>query len=231
LLNADGSSNFSGVTWEFRAGTQAQPYIQGMPGSENEISAGGITVSSATPWTRTFTNPQLSAVRLRLKWPSIFRQEDDGDLVGYSINYAIDLQTNGGAFQTVINTSVSGKTTSGYERSHRINLPAGATTWTVRLRKITADANSAKIGDTMTLRVTRRLSMPSFAIPTQHCSISSSTPASLMAQYRRFPANPMRVIRVPDNYDPVTRSYSEHGRVVLSGRGRITRHGYFMIWW
>jgi hypothetical protein len=49
LLNADGSSNFSGVTWEFRAGTQAQTYIQGMPGSENEISAGGITVSSATP--------------------------------------------------------------------------------------------------------------------------------------------------------------------------------------
>jgi predicted phage tail protein len=89
LLNADGSSNFSGVTWEFRAGTQAQPYIQGMPGSENEISAGGITVSSATAWTRTFTNPQLSAVRLRLKWPSIFRQEDDGDLVGYSINYAL----------------------------------------------------------------------------------------------------------------------------------------------
>jgi hypothetical protein len=54
LLNADGSSNFSGVTWEFRAGTQAQTYIQGMPGSENEISAGGITVSSATPWTRIY---------------------------------------------------------------------------------------------------------------------------------------------------------------------------------
>jgi predicted phage tail protein len=52
---------------------------------------------------------QLSAVRLRIKWPSIFRQEDDGDLVGYTINYAIDLQTNGGAFQTVINTSVTGK--------------------------------------------------------------------------------------------------------------------------
>ncbi|WP_458448785.1 TipJ family phage tail tip protein, partial [Citrobacter freundii] len=27
-------------------------------------------VSSATAWTRTFTNTQLSAVRLRLKWPS-----------------------------------------------------------------------------------------------------------------------------------------------------------------
>jgi predicted phage tail protein len=165
-----------------------------MPGSENEISAGGITVSSATAWTRTFTNPQLSAVRLRLKWPSIFRQEDDGDLVGYSINYAIDLQTNGGAFQTVINTSVSGKTTSGYERSHRINLPAGATTWTVRLRKITADANSAKIGDTMTLQSYTEVIDAKLRYPNTHCSISSSTPASLMAQYRRFPANPICVL-------------------------------------
>lgn len=209
LLNADGSSNFSGVTWEFRAGTQAQPYIQGMPGSENEISAGGITVSSATAWTRTFTNPQLSAVRLRLKWPSIFKQEDDGDLVGYSINYAIDLQTDGGAFQTVINTSVSGKTTSGYERSHRINLPAGATTWTIRLRKITADANSAKIGDTMTLQsytevIDAKLRYPNTAllyIEFDSSQFNGSVPQISCEPY-------MRVIRVPDNYDPVTRSYS-----------------------
>ena len=209
LLNADGSSNFSGVTWEFRAGTQAQPYIQGMPGSENEISAGGITVSSATAWTRTFTNTQLSAVRLRLKWPSIYKQEDDGDLVGYSINYAIDLQTNGGAFQTVINTSVSGKTTSGYERSHRINLPAGSTTWTVRLRKITADANSAKIGDTMTLQsytevIDAKLRYPNTAllyIEFDSSQFNGSVPQISCEPY-------MRVIRVPDNYDPVTRSYS-----------------------
>ncbi|MEG6441463.1 hypothetical protein QCN23_24765, partial [Enterobacter bugandensis] len=91
-------------------------------------------------------NTQLSAVRLRLKWPSLFKQEDDGDLVGYSVNYAIDLQTDGGAWQTVLNTSVTGKTTSGYERSHRIDLPQAGSTWTIRLRKITSDANSAKIG-------------------------------------------------------------------------------------
>ena len=209
LLNADGSSNFSGVTWEFRAGTQAQTYIQGMPGSENEISAGGITVSSATPWTRTFTNTQLSAVRLRIKWPSIFRQEDDGDLVGYTINYAIDLQTNGGAFQTVINTSVKGKTTSGYERSHRINLPAGATTWTVRIRKLTADANSAKIGDAMTLQsytevIDAKLRYPNTAL--LYIEFDSSQFNGSIPQISCEPRG--RVIRVPDNYDPATRSYS-----------------------
>ena len=209
LLNADGSSNFSGVAWEFRSGTQPQTYIQGMPGSENEISLGSVVVSSTSPWTRTLTNTLLSAVRLRLKWPSIFRQEDDGDLVGYSINYAIDLQTNGGAFQTVINTSVSGKTTSGYERSHRINLPAGATTWTVRLRKITADANSAKIGDTMTLQsytevIDAKLRYPNTAL--LYIEFDSSQFNGSIPQISCEPRG--RVIRVPDTYDPETRTYS-----------------------
>ena len=84
LENIDGSQNFSGVAWEFRSGTQAQKYIQGIPGTENEINVGS-EVSSSTAWTRTFTNTQLSAVRLRLKWASLFKQEDDGDLVGYSV--------------------------------------------------------------------------------------------------------------------------------------------------
>ncbi|HCD6433908.1 host specificity protein, partial [Klebsiella pneumoniae] len=84
LENADGSQNFSGVYWEFRPGTQAQTYIQGIPGTENEISV-GTEVSSKTAWTHTFTNTQLSAVRVRLKWPSLMKQEDDGDVVGNTV--------------------------------------------------------------------------------------------------------------------------------------------------
>ncbi|EOZ7488757.1 host specificity protein J [Enterobacter roggenkampii] len=208
LENADGSQNFSGVTWEFRAGTQAQKYIQGIPGTENEISV-GTEVSSATAWTRTFTNTQLSAVRLRLKWPSLFKQEDDGDLVGYSVNYAIDLQTDGGTWQTVLNTSVTGKTTSGYERSHRIDLPQAGSTWTIRLRKITADANSAKIGDTMTLQsftevIDAKLRYPNTAL--LYIEFDSSQFNGSIPQISCEPRG--RVIRVPDTYDPETRSYS-----------------------
>ena len=208
LENADGSQNFSGVTWEFRAGTQAQKYIQGIPGTENEISV-GTEVSSATAWTRTFTNTQLSAVRLRLKWPSLFKQEDDGDLVGYSVNYAIDLQTDGGTWQTVLNTSVTGKTTSGYERSHRIDLPQAGSTWTIRLRKITSDANSAKIGDTMTLQsftevIDAKLRYPNTAL--LYIEFDSSQFNGSIPQISCEPRG--RVIRVPDTYDPETRNYS-----------------------
>ncbi|MFQ3393589.1 phage tail protein [Enterobacter mori] len=208
LENADGSQNFSGVTWEFRPGTQAQKYIQGIPGTENEISV-GTEVSSATAWTRTFTNTQLSAVRLRLKWPSLFKQEDDGDLVGYSVNYAIDLQTDGGTWHTVLNTSVTGKTTSGYERSHRIDLPQAGSTWTIRLRKITADANSAKIGDTMMLQsftevIDAKLRYPNTAL--LYIEFDSSQFNGSIPQIFCEPRG--RVIRVPDTYDPETRTYS-----------------------
>lgn len=208
LENADGSQNFSGVTWEFRAGTQAQKYIQGIPGTENEISV-GTEVSSATAWTRMFTNTQLSAVRLRLKWPSLFKQEDDGDLVGYSVNYAIDLQTDGGTWQTVLNTSVTGKTTSGYERSHRIDLPQAGNTWTIRLRKITSDANSAKIGDTMMLQsftevIDAKLRYTNTAL--LYIEFDSSQFNGSIPQISCEPK--MRVIRVPDNYNPETRTYS-----------------------
>lgn len=208
LENDDGSQNFSGVTWEFRSGTQAQKYIQGIPGTENEISV-GTEVTSATAWTRTFTNTQLSAVRLRLQWPSLFKQEDDGDLVGYSVNYAIDLQTDGGTWQTVLNTSVTGKTTSGYERSHRIDLPQAGSTWTIRLRKITADANSAKIGDTMTLQsftevIDAKLRYPNTAL--LYIEFDSSQFNGSIPQISCEPRG--RVIRVPDTYDPETRAYS-----------------------
>ncbi|MCR9027399.1 host specificity protein J [Citrobacter amalonaticus] len=207
IENSDGSKNFGGVAWEFRPGTQAQKYIQGIPGTENEINV-GTAISSSTAWTHTFTNTQLSAIRLRLKWPSLFRQEDDGDLVGYSINYAIDLQTDGGAWQTAINTRVTGKTTSGYERSHRIALPQAGTTWTVRLRKITADANSAKIGDAMMLQsytevIDAKLRYPNTAL--LYIEFDSSQFNGSIPQISCEPRG--RVIRVPDNYNPETRTY------------------------
>ncbi|EPO7718039.1 TipJ family phage tail tip protein [Klebsiella aerogenes] len=208
LENADGSQNFSGVAWEFRPGTQAQSYIQGIPGTENEISV-GTEVSSETAWTHTFTNIQLSAVRVRLKWPSLMKQEDDGDVVGNTVKYAIDLQTDGGAWQTVLETAVSGKTTSGYERSHRIDLPQAGSTWTLRLRKVSPDANSVKIGDVMTLQsytevIDAKLRYPHTAL--LYIEFDSSQFNGSIPQISCEPRG--RVIRVPDNYNPETREYT-----------------------
>ncbi|WP_439412930.1 host specificity protein J [Enterobacter ludwigii] len=208
LENEDGSSNFSGVEWEFRSGTQAQTYIQGIPGTENEINI-GTEISSTTAWTHTLTNTQLSAARVRLQWPELYQEKDNGDMAGNSVNYAIDLQTDGGTWNTVLNTSVTGKTMSGYERSHRINLPQAGTTWTLRVRKITADAHSARIGDKMVMEsytevIDAKLRYPNTAL--LYIEFDSSQFSGSIPQISCEPRG--RVIRVPDTYDPETRTYT-----------------------
>ncbi|HIC7323488.1 TPA: host specificity protein J [Yersinia enterocolitica] len=207
IKNLDGSSNFTGVTWEYRAGTQAQDYIQGMPNVENEITV-NTELKSDTPWVRSVTNTQLSAVRVRFGWPSLQRQADNGDVGGYRIEYAIDVSTDGGAYSTLLNTAIDGKTTTLYERSHRINLPKATTGWQIRSRRITANANSGRIADRMNTEaisevIDAKLRYPNTAL--LYIEFDAT-------QFQNIPAiscEPRgRVIRVPTNYDPDTRSYS-----------------------
>ncbi|MBS3894895.1 host specificity protein J [Serratia marcescens] len=206
-LNADGSENFPGFRWEFRPGTQAQDYIQGIPAVENEITV-GTELKSGTPWVRSVSNLQLSAVRLRFGWPMLQKQEDNGDVNGYRIEYAIDVATDGGSYQEMLTAAIDDKTTSLYERSHRINLPKATTGWQVRVRRLTPNANSARIADRMNIEALTEIIDGKLRYPNT---------ALLYVEFdsKQFPNIPKiscaprgRVIRVPDNYDPETRSYT-----------------------
>lgn len=206
-LNADGSENFPGFRWEFRPGTQAQDYIQGIPAVENEITI-GTELKNGTPWVRSVSNLQLSAVRLRFGWPMLQKQEDNGDVNGYRIEYAIDVATDGGSYQEMLTAAIDDKTTSLYERSHRINLPKATTGWQLRVRRLTPNANSARIADRMNIEALTEIIDAKLRYPNT---------ALLYVEFdsKQFPNIPKiscaprgRVIRVPDNYDPETRSYT-----------------------
>lgn len=208
LEDTEGNANFSGVTWDFRSGTQAQTYIQGLPSAENEINVGS-TISSKTPWVHTFTNSQLSAIRIRLKWPSLFKQEDNGDLVGNEVKYAIDLQTDGGSWKTIIDSAVKGKTTSGYERAHRIDLPESKTSWSLRVRKVSNDANSSKIGDTVVLQSYTEVIDAKFTYPHTALLYIEFDSKQFNGSIPQITCKPKgRIIRVPSNYNPIDRTYT-----------------------
>ncbi|MCM2365842.1 phage tail protein [Proteus terrae] len=208
LEDTEGNANFSGVMWDFRSGTQAQTYIQGLPSAENEINVGS-TISSKTPWVHTFTNSQLSAIRIRLKWPSLFKQEDNGDLVGNEVKYAIDLQTDGGSWKTIIDSAVKGKTTSGYERAHRIDLPESKTSWSLRVRKVSNDANSSKIGDTVVLQSYTEVIDAKFTYPHTALLYIEFDSKQFNGSIPQITCKPKgRIIRIPSNYNPIDRTYT-----------------------
>ncbi|MGM1186231.1 host specificity protein J [Serratia liquefaciens] len=207
ILAADGTQNFPGVRWEFRPGTPDQEYIQGMPDVENEITV-GTELTSQTTWVRSLTNTQLSAFRLRFSWQQLQQQLDNGDVVGYRIEYAIDVATDGGAYKEMLNTAIDGKTTTKYERSHRIDLPAATTGWQVRVRRLTPNSTSNRIADKMVIESITELIDVKLRYP-ETALLFVQFDAK---QFQNIPAvscePKMGIVRVPTTYDPITRSYT-----------------------
>ncbi|MCX2943696.1 host specificity protein J [Rahnella perminowiae] len=208
LANDDGTYNFTGVKWDYRKGTQDQTYLQGMPEIDNESSV-GIEVKAASPWTRQFTNLTLDAIRIKLSLPIQYQYKDNGDMVGTVTQYAIDLSTDGAAYQTVVNGSFDGKTTSEYQCDHRIDLPSSTSGWTIRVRRITPDSTSTKLINAFKVFsfaevIDSKLRYPNTAL--LYIELDSSQFNGSVPKTTCKPKG--KLIRVPTTYNPETRTYS-----------------------
>ncbi|MGZ0721693.1 host specificity protein J [Kluyvera cryocrescens] len=206
LGNADGSMNFESVSWDFRPGTQVQEPIPGFPAVENETSI-GVPLTNAAPWTRAISNTQIDAVLVRVGITGLQQQENDGDIVGTTVRYHIDLAVDGGAYSTVMTKTVTEKLSSLYELTHRINLPKATTGWQIRVVRDTADSTSAMLQNktqvqAITEVIDARLRYPHTAL------LYVSFNAKSFSNIPKISCKPKgRVIRIPTNYDPVNRTY------------------------
>lgn len=209
LVSPDGSENFPGTVWDFRAGTVDQEHIAGFPSIENEASQGlPVELKSDNAWTRAITDQQLSAVRIRLSWPQIWEVKTNSDQVGYRIDYAIDLSVDGGSYQTVLSATLNDKGTTEYERTHRIDLPEGFNSALVRVRRLTPNRNDSNWADLMRIKgftevIDKKLRYPNLAL------------GGLQFDAKQFQDTPKfsalmrgRIVQVPTNYDPTTRTYT-----------------------
>ncbi|WP_312141316.1 host specificity protein J [Pantoea septica] len=210
LANDDGTYNFTGVIWDWRRGTQDQTYIQGMPEVDNELSV-GVTVTQSVPWTRQYTNLSLDAVRIKLSLPAQYAYKDNGDMVGTVTQYAVDLSTDGGSWVTVVDGRFDGKTTSEYQRDHRIDLPDATSGWAIRVRRITADSSSAKLVNAFKVFsfaevIDSKLRYPNTAL--LYVEVDASQFNGSAPKITCKPKG--KLVRVPNTYDPVSRTYGSN---------------------
>ncbi|EXI12592.1 phage tail family protein [Acinetobacter sp. 723929] len=207
LQNADGSLNFENVKVDFRNGTNDQEYIEGFPAVESETAI-DVELKSETPWVRAFSNLDLDAVRLRLKWGPLRTQNaTNGDVSGVTIEYAIDLQTDGGVWTEVLKTKISDKTSANYERAHRIDLPRADSGWLIRVRRLTPNSTSEYVSDKMYIAavtevIDAKLRYPNTALlGLQYDAETFGNVAKVAADTKG------RILKVPTNYNPATRQY------------------------
>lgn len=207
LQNDDGSFNFQGVEVATVTGTQAQPYIPGASGIESEVAV-AVEVKNSASVTRQVTNPLVDAVRVRISVPTLTEQNTtNGDLNGASVSFAIDLQEDGGSFTEVLTDTISGKTTSKYERSYRIAL-TGDAPWNIRIRRLTADSTSTALQnktfwESFTEIVDAKLRYPNSALVGIKIDASQFTNIPTRAYDMK-----LLKVKVPSNYDAETRAYS-----------------------
>jgi predicted phage tail protein len=208
IQNADGSLNFANVSVDYRLGTYDQTFMAGFPSTESEIGV-GVALDSDTPIVRSIEDTQLTAIRVRFTLPSLQQQNmTTGEVTGYKIDYAIDIATDGGPYVTVLANSFNGKRSSPYQRTERIDLPAAKQQWLIRIRRLTPNAHVSNIQDVVnvdaiTQIIDRKFRYPGVAL------------IGLQFDAKTFQNEPTRayrirgrIIAVPTNYDPQTRTYN-----------------------
>ena len=216
LQNADGTFNFTGISWDTRYGLPwgAQPYMAGFPSSRSVVQVGsglGIKVTHSAPVTVSFTDPSAtrSAVIVKLSIPALYDQTDaDGSVKTRAAAYNIHLKTGAGPFVLQVGSAFDGKCTSPYQRDHRIALPAG-TSWQLKVERPGVDIDQSRIKDefyltSYTLVTDGKLAHPNVA----YCGIQIDTAQfSGSAPTRSYDIHGLKV-RHPANYDPLTRQYT-----------------------
>lgn len=208
VQNEDGTFNYEGVTAEFRPGTQDQPYIQGFTDTSSEITV-ARDLTTKTPYSISVTNKNLSAIRIRVLMPRGVTSEDDGDLVGVRVEYAVDMAVDGGSFNQVMSDVIEGKTTSGYDRSRRIDLPSFNSQVILRVRRVTPDSTSAKVADAIKLQSYAEVIDAKFRYPLTGLVYVEFDSELFPNQIPNISTKKRwKLINIPSNYDPIARTYS-----------------------
>ena len=220
VQNADGSFNFKGLTAEFRVGTPDQTYMAGYPDVQTPKDV-GIKVNQATPVVVSISDTDVDRLRVTVQIPSLFLAKTDGAVKANTLNYRIEARYSGGPWVNSLgDLSLTGKTTSGYFRSHEIPLPrnpSGASApWQVRVTRLTPDTDGYNNSQSKYTSQSDLIFASTTSIVDAKFSYPHSAMVGLTAQASSFGSSvPSRtylvdgvLMPIPSNYDPATRAYT-----------------------
>jgi predicted phage tail protein len=216
LENEDGSFNYSGVTWDFRDGSQDQSPMPGFDFVETP-KAVNTQLKTTNAVTVAIDNDDADRVRVIMKFPSLRSiDKKTGDTNGTSVQFKFQLANGNGSFYDVIATgesssdvTLTAKKTGVYYRSYEIQLPKPGRAYKVRVHRLSADSNDQYLfNDTWVDSIGEIVDTP--------MNYPNSVLVGLKVNSEQFGSSmPSRSylirglkIRVPSNYDENTNTYN-----------------------
>ena len=200
VQNKDGSYNFKNVQVEGRVGGQVQELMAGFNTSEKEVGVGTL-VKKNLPLTRTVTDSKVSRLRLTIGVQSLFKQEDNGDTNGTSVNFVITIGSR------TYPVSISGKYSSQYLQHHTFdNLPS--VPFIVKVERTTDDSTTQRLQNNTIWSSYTEIIDTEFAYPnTALMGVKFDSEYFSNIPTRTYDLLGLKV-KVPSNYDTRTRQYT-----------------------
>jgi predicted phage tail protein len=167
-----------------------------------------LATGIANPVVQTIQNSVYNAVRVTIRCPAVMNQTSNGDLLGTKIELAVDVKGVSSDYVEATRIKIDGKNNSAYELSRRVELPAGQSPWSIRVRRITPDSlTSSLLNDTYWAGYTLITDVK--IAYTDRAVVGLTLDASYFGE--DIPTRSYevwgRILQVPSNYDPETRAY------------------------
>ncbi|EOV0290221.1 host specificity protein J [Salmonella enterica] len=206
LVDADGNYNVHGVTVVYRVGENEQTPLEGFEESGAETML-GVEVKHDNPITRTITSKEIDRLRFTFGTPYLQESNDKGDRNETTLNLQIQIQRNG-SWVTEKDIYIHGKTTTQFLASVVVdNLPPRP--FNVRMVRITPDSTTDQLQNkslwsSYTEIIDLKQAYPNTAVVGLQVDAEQFGSQQVTVNYHIYG----RIVQVPSNYDPDTRTYT-----------------------
>ena len=217
VQNADLSYNFQAqngstvapLTWVAENGTPSQPYVPGFSAAENYYAA-GVQIFHTAPVVQATSGPNIDAMRCDIQIPSLYSADSNGNVNGTTVAFHFDTKlASGSTWTTVVSDSINAKSSGSTVISYLVPRPSGTGIWDVRIVRDSADNAGTTLQNLTYFNGYTEIqyvqdSYPNTAlvgISLDAQSFGSSVPTVSFNVYGRK-------VRIPNNYNPVTRVYT-----------------------
>lgn len=206
VTDSAGKPSINGVSIAWRPGSATQAPIAGFDSIESTTVV-NTEVTLNTPLVRTVTDTDVTRVRMNIGVTGLAEQDTKGNQKETSVSMSIDVRVGNSGWEVVKMVTISGKISGEYLEAHMIDAPA-TKPFDIRLRRLTADSGSDLL--------TNGTIWNSFSeITDQNLSYPYAAIAGAVIDRDQYTDTPTRtyhlrglIVDVPDNYDPINRTYA-----------------------
>ena len=206
VTDATGSVSVNGVSVAWRPGSETQSPINGFSAIEATTIV-NTDVTHDTPLVRTITDQDVTRVRFNVGVTGLVEQDTKGNQNNTSVTMVLESRTGASGWVIEKTVTIPGKISGQYLEAHLIDAP-DIKPFDIRVRRITPDSSSDLLSNGTIWNSYSEITDDNLSYP-------FSAIAGAVIDRDQYTDTPSRtyhlrglIVPVPDNYDPIARTYS-----------------------